>query len=113
MQIRAQDNTEVPVGVREPGIDLDRLLVLLNGLVELTDAAVAGPLVDQYTYILRIKGKRFIIGLDCLGEALRNLPSENTRQVVTASKMLYAILLMVIVMYLPGGLISLWRRRTA
>ena len=42
-----------------------------------------------------------------IGEALRNLPFENTRQVATASKMLYAILLMVIVIYLPGGLISL------
>jgi branched-chain amino acid transport system permease protein len=46
-----------------------------------------------------------------IGEALRNLPFENTRQVVTASKMLYALLLMLVVMYLPGGLISLWRRR--
>jgi branched-chain amino acid transport system permease protein len=49
-----------------------------------------------------------------IGEALRNLPFENTRQIATASKMLYAILLMVIVIYLPGGLISLvWRRRPA
>jgi branched-chain amino acid transport system permease protein len=47
-----------------------------------------------------------------IGEALRNLPFENTRQVATASKMVYALLLMAIVIYLPGGLISLrWRRR--
>jgi branched-chain amino acid transport system permease protein len=46
-----------------------------------------------------------------IGEALRNLPFENTRQVATASKMLYAILLMVVVIYLPGGLISLRRSR--
>ena len=45
-----------------------------------------------------------------IGEALRNLPFENTRQVATASKMLYAILLMVVVIYLPGGLISLSSR---
>jgi len=42
-----------------------------------------------------------------IGEALRNLPFENTRQIVTASKMLYAVLLIVIVSYLPGGLVSL------
>jgi branched-chain amino acid transport system permease protein len=46
-----------------------------------------------------------------IGEALRNLPFENTRQIATASKMLYALLLMIIVIYLPGGLISLRRRR--
>lgn len=46
-----------------------------------------------------------------LGEALRNLPFENTRFIVIISKMVYAVLLMVIIMYLPGGLISLrWRR---
>ena len=45
-----------------------------------------------------------------IGEVLRNLPFENTRQVATASKMLYAILLMIIVIYLPGGLISLRAR---
>lgn len=46
-----------------------------------------------------------------LGEALRNLPFENTRVIVIISKMVYAVLLMVIIMYLPGGLISLrWRR---
>lgn len=49
-----------------------------------------------------------------IGEALRNLPFENTRQVVTASKMIYAVLLMVVIIYLPGGLISLrWRPRVA
>ncbi len=48
-----------------------------------------------------------------LGEALRNLPFENTRQVVTASKMLYAVLLIVIIVHLPGGLITFARRRAA
>jgi branched-chain amino acid transport system permease protein len=46
-----------------------------------------------------------------IGEALRNLPFENTRQIVTASKMVYAALLIVIVTYLPGGLVSLRFRR--
>jgi branched-chain amino acid transport system permease protein len=46
-----------------------------------------------------------------IGEVLRNLPFENTRQVATASKMLYAILLMIVVIYLPGGLISLRARK--
>ena len=46
-----------------------------------------------------------------LGEALRNLPFENTRQVVIGSKLVYAILLIVILIYLPGGLITLGRRR--
>jgi branched-chain amino acid transport system permease protein len=46
-----------------------------------------------------------------LGEALRNLPFENTRQVVIGSKLVYAILLIVILIHLPGGLITLGRRR--
>lgn len=48
-----------------------------------------------------------------LGEALRNLPFENTRQVVIGSKLVYAILLIVILIYLPGGLITLFRRRAS
>jgi branched-chain amino acid transport system permease protein len=47
-----------------------------------------------------------------LGEALRNMPFfENTRQVVIGSKMVYAVLLIVVLIYLPGGLITLGRRR--
>lgn len=46
-----------------------------------------------------------------LGEALRNLPFENTRQVVIGSKMFYAVLLIVVLIYLPGGLITLGRQR--
>jgi branched-chain amino acid transport system permease protein len=46
-----------------------------------------------------------------LGEALRNLPFENTRQVVIGSKMVYAVLLIVVLIYLPGGLITLGRKR--
>ena len=47
-----------------------------------------------------------------LGEALRNLPFfESTRQVVIGSKMVYAVLLIVVLIYLPGGLITLgWKR---
>ncbi|OGL16616.1 MAG: hypothetical protein A3F92_07805 [Candidatus Rokubacteria bacterium RIFCSPLOWO2_12_FULL_71_22] len=48
-----------------------------------------------------------------LGEALRNLPFENTRVVVIVSKMVYAVLLIVILLYLPGGLITLRLRRRA
>jgi branched-chain amino acid transport system permease protein len=49
-----------------------------------------------------------------LGEALRNLPFENTRLVVIGSKLFYAALLIVILIYLPGGLITLrWRRPRA
>ena len=46
-----------------------------------------------------------------LGEALRNLPFENTRQVVIGSKLVYAVLLIVVLIYLPGGLITLFRRK--
>jgi len=47
-----------------------------------------------------------------LGEALRNLPFvESTRQLVIGSKMVYAVLLIVVLIYLPGGLITLGRRR--
>ncbi len=47
-----------------------------------------------------------------LGEALRNLPFvESTRQLVIGSKMVYAVLLIVVLIYLPGGLITLGRKR--
>ena len=47
-----------------------------------------------------------------LGEALRNLPFfESTRRVVIGSKMVYAVLLIVVLIYLPGGLITLRRKR--
>ena len=46
-----------------------------------------------------------------LGEALRNLPFlESTRGVVIGSKMVYAVLLIVVLIYLPGGLITLGRK---
>ncbi|HYX91601.1 MAG TPA: branched-chain amino acid ABC transporter permease, partial [Myxococcaceae bacterium] len=48
-----------------------------------------------------------------LGEALRNLPFENTRLIVIASKLLYAVLLIVVLLRLPGGLITLRRRRSS
>lgn len=47
-----------------------------------------------------------------LGEALRNVPFfESTRRVVIGSKMVYAVLLVVVLIYLPGGLITLGRKR--
>jgi branched-chain amino acid transport system permease protein len=47
-----------------------------------------------------------------LGEGLRNLPFvESTRQLVIGSKMVYAVLLIVVLIYLPGGLITLGRKR--
>lgn len=47
-----------------------------------------------------------------LGEALRNLPFlEGTRQVVIGSKMVYAVLLIVVLIYLPGGLVTLGQKR--
>jgi branched-chain amino acid transport system permease protein len=47
-----------------------------------------------------------------LGEGLRNLPFfESTRRVVIGSKMVYAVLLIVVLIYLPGGLITLGRKR--
>lgn len=46
-----------------------------------------------------------------LGEGLRNLPFENTRVVVIISKLIYAALLVLVILYLPGGLISLVSRR--
>jgi len=46
-----------------------------------------------------------------LGEALRNLPFlESTRGIVIGSKMVYAVLLIVVLIYLPGGLITLGRK---
>jgi branched-chain amino acid transport system permease protein len=45
-----------------------------------------------------------------IGEALRNLPFGEPRQIAILSKMIYAVLLILIVMYLPGGLIRLFKR---
>lgn len=46
-----------------------------------------------------------------LSELMRNLPFQSTRAVVTASRMIYAGLLMLIIIYLPGGIMSLRLRR--
>ena len=46
-----------------------------------------------------------------LSELMRNLPFQSTRAVVTASKMVYAGLLMLIIIFLPGGIMSLRLRR--
>jgi len=46
-----------------------------------------------------------------LSELMRNLPFQSTRAVVTASKMVYAALLMLIIIFLPGGIMSLRLRR--
>src|SRR3990172_5027648 len=48
-----------------------------------------------------------------LSELMRNLPFQSTRGVVTASKMVYAALLMLIIIFLPGGIMSLRLRRGA
>ncbi|HSB71664.1 MAG TPA: branched-chain amino acid ABC transporter ATP-binding protein/permease [Candidatus Methylomirabilis sp.] len=48
-----------------------------------------------------------------LSELMRSLPFQSTRAVATASKMVYAGLLMLIIIYLPGGIMSLRLRRTA
>ena len=46
-----------------------------------------------------------------LSEMMRNLPFQSTRGVVTASKMVYAALLMLNIIFLPGGIMSLRLRR--
>ena len=48
-----------------------------------------------------------------LGELMRSLPFQGTRTVATASKMVYAAVLMLIIIYLPGGIMSLRLRRAA
>jgi branched-chain amino acid transport system permease protein len=50
------------------------------------------------------------IVMGTIAEALRNLPFEESRQVVSASKMIYGVLLMVIVIYFPRGLVGLFSR---
>lgn len=51
--------------------------------------------------------------LSVVAEVLRYLPFEEGRQLATASKMLYAVLMMGLVIYMPGGVISLLSRRRA
>jgi branched-chain amino acid transport system permease protein len=46
-----------------------------------------------------------------ISEVFRNLPFEETRYVNSAAKMIYAVILMGIMLYLPGGLMSLMTRR--
>lgn len=58
---------------------------------------VAGPIVGSAVYI----------GIEQL---LRSLPFDS-RQAVSLSKVIYGICLMAIIYYLPGGLVSLVRRR--
>jgi branched-chain amino acid transport system permease protein len=47
-----------------------------------------------------------------ISEIFRNLPFEETRYVNSAAKMIYAVILMGIMLYLPGGLMSLMTRRS-
>lgn len=46
-----------------------------------------------------------------LSEALRNLPFTNSREAASAVKILYAFVLILVVLRLPGGLLSLVARR--
>lgn len=51
-----------------------------------------------------------IIGSSVLGaiaEVLRNLPFEETRHINSAAKMFYAVVLMTVMIYLPGGILSM------
>lgn len=49
-----------------------------------------------------------------LAELLRYLPFEESSAVASLSRMIYAVLMVVLILYLPGGMMSLakrWRRR--
>jgi ABC-type branched-subunit amino acid transport system permease subunit len=48
-----------------------------------------------------------------LSEGLRHLPYTNSREAASAVKILYAFVLIVIVLRLPGGLLSLVKRKRA
>jgi branched-chain amino acid transport system permease protein len=45
-----------------------------------------------------------------LGEILRGLPIEHSRELVTVERMMWALVLMLVIFYLPGGLIKIIRK---
>jgi len=65
-----------------------------------------------FTFVGSDLWARFGIGFDAIGLIVAGFGVGGLIYAATASKMVYALLLMAIVIYLPGGLISLrWRRR--
>ncbi len=48
-----------------------------------------------------------------LGDLLRGLPFAHTRVIVTIERMVWSLILILVIFYLPGGLITLWRRKKA
>jgi len=41
-----------------------------------------------------------------LGELLRSLPIVHSREIVTAERMVWSLILILVIFYLPGGLIT-------
>jgi branched-chain amino acid transport system permease protein len=50
------------------------------------------------------------LSFSALAEALRNLPFEESRFVASLSRMIYAVLMIGLILYLPGGIMSLAAR---
>lgn len=81
----------------ETTFTLSPLVQMMLGTMVGGAGTVAGPIVGSAVYIF-------------IEEVLRALPFDS-RQAVSLSKMLYAVSLMVIIYYIPGGLLSLFHRR--
>jgi len=46
-----------------------------------------------------------------LGEVLRGLPLAHTRVIVTVERLIWSLILILVIFYLPGGLVDLWKRK--
>lgn len=117
------------------GIDTRRYKVLANAMSAALTALAGTFYAQLYLYItpdtlfvfehqlnmmlgVMVGGAGTILGpvlgsalFSALAELLRNLPFEETRTVNTLAQMVYAILLMGMMLFLPGGLLSLVSKR--
>ncbi|MGE0733513.1 MAG: branched-chain amino acid ABC transporter permease [Alphaproteobacteria bacterium] len=84
--------------VPETMFSFEHVLTMMLGAMIGGAGTVIGPIVGSV-----------IFGV--LAEALRSLPFENSREIASGARIVYALVLMVIVIKLPGGIVSLFARR--
>jgi len=72
----------------------DHQLAMMLGTMVGGAGTILGPIVGSSVF-------------SAIAELLRNLPFDETRQINSAGKMFYAVVLMTVMIYLPGGILSI------
>ena len=71
----------------------DHQLAMMLGTMVGGAGTILGPIVGSSVF-------------SAIAELLHNLPFDETRQINSAAKMFYALILMTVMIYLPGGILS-------